>query len=321
MCDCKECNKQFKRTSDLSKHIGIFHKDTKEYYDKWIKKENEGICKICGNESKFRNLTHGYNNVCNNKKCLSSFKYNNLRNGMIKKYGNYASSLIQELKEKQKNTCIIKYGSKSSLSSEKIRNKIEATNLKKYGVKNVSCNIYIRNKIEATNLKKYGVKNVFQSEEIKKKIKITNIERYGVSYYLELEKIKQQNMFNKYGVLFAQQNKDIHIKQQINSCKIKKYKNSEIYYRGSFEYDFLEKYNFLTIQNGPSIKYKYKNKIRIYHSDFMIKDLKLIIEIKNSYLAKRDKNILIAKKKAVESIGIKFIMIIDKNYTEFETLI
>lgn len=57
------------------------------------------------------------------------------------------------------------------------------------------------------------------------------------------------------------------------------------------------------------------------HSDFLIPSKNLIVECKNSYLAKRDKNILIKKKKASLREGFKWIMIIDKNYSKFEKII
>lgn len=319
MYKCNECNKSFKRLCDLSKHINKFHNGIEEYYDKWVKKEKEGYCKICGDKAKFNTLGKGYFNICEKNDCKNKFKYNNLHNGMIKKYGKHASSQIKELKEKQQQTNIQKYGSISPLGSKKIRNKIERTNLNKYGTKNVSSNASIKKKKEETNLIKYGVKNVFSNDIIKNNIKNTMLKRYGVDSYLKLEDVKKQNIFNKYGVYYAQQNNDIHIKQQISSCKVKKYKN--VYYRGSYELDFLEKYyDKYSIINGPSIQYKYKSKNRIYHSDFLIEDLNLIVEIKNSYLAFRDKKILSKKEKASKVLGFNFIMIIDKDYTQFEKM-
>ena len=43
----------------------------------------------------------------------------------------------------------------------------------------------------------------------------------------------------------------------------------------------------------------------------------LIIEIKNSYHAQRDKLQLIAKKQTILNKGYNYIMIVDKDYSEF----
>ena len=59
-----------------------------------------------------------------------------------------------------------------------------------------------------------------------------------------------------------------------------------IYYRGSFEKDFLDKFSDkFEIKQGLSFKYIINEKNRTYHSDFFIPSLNLIVEIKNSYLA------------------------------------
>ena len=46
-----------------------------------------------------------------------------------------------------------------------------------------------------------------------------------------------------------------------------------------------------------------------------------IIEIKNSYLALKDKNGIEAKEKATLAKGFNYIMIVNKNYIEFKKLI
>jgi hypothetical protein len=319
MYKCLECSREFVKPEGLSKHINLNHGSCEEYYKKWLKENNEGNCKICGNTTEFRNLTHGYKNVCSSKECLNKFKYIKLKEGMLKKYSTHASVYVEEIKNKQINTCIDKYGVSNPLSSEKIQNKIRKTNIKKYGFANCLSSPEIRNKIEETNLKKYGVRNAAQNPAVKLKIKNSMMRNHGVESYLSKKKEKKDGMIKKYGVEYAQQNKEIHTKQQISSCKLKKYQDSNIYYRGKYELDFLEKYliQYPDIINGPSIKYMYKSKNRIYHSDFYIPSKNLIVEIKNSYLYNRDKNIIKAKEKACIENGYYYIIIIDKDYSSF----
>lgn len=110
--------------------------------------------------------------------------------------------------------------------------------------------------------------------------------------------------------------------------RIKKYKNTEIYYQSSFEYDFLElceKNTILSrISNGSSFNFinddmQYGHR---YMSDFCF-DNKYEIEIKSSYIFKKQGGIkvLMAKKNAVESADKKYIFILDKDYSEFLDII
>jgi hypothetical protein len=207
---CKECGKSYDRFCELSKHIGLHH-NKRDYYDKYLKKEGEGICPICKNETLYLDRwDRGYNKTCS-KNCANKLR-------------------MQQLEK----TCI----------------------------------------------KKYGVKN-------------------------------------------AQQDKNIFEKQQHHSYYSKKYKNTNVYYRALYELDFLEKYfnTYSDIQNGPTIKYKFNRKSKIYFPDFYIPSLNLIIECKNSYLAKKDKNIIAAKKKATITNGFNYIMITNKRYNRFEKLV
>jgi len=101
---------------------------------------------------------------------------------------------------------------------------------------------------------------------------------------------------------------------------IKRYKDTNITYQGSYEYDFLEKFYkiFPDIKNGLSFNYYFDNKIRIYYSDFFIPSLNLIVEIKNSYLFNKCKEEIISKESAVRLAGYDYIIIIDKHYKRFK---
>ena len=72
---CQICNKDFKI---LGRHIRSFHSlMPKEYYDKYLKKENEGICVVCGRQTLYsRNIKRGYHIFCS-VNCGASY-YGNL---------------------------------------------------------------------------------------------------------------------------------------------------------------------------------------------------------------------------------------------------
>jgi hypothetical protein len=103
---------------------------------------------------------------------------------------------------------------------------------------------------------------------------------------------------------------------------MKIYKNTKIYYQGTYELDFLEKYykKFPDIERAPTIHFIFEEHNKVYYPDFYIPSKNLIIEIKNSYLAKKDKKKLESKKQSVKKLGYNYIMIIDKNYSEFNKL-
>jgi hypothetical protein len=157
--------------------------------------------------------------------------------------------------------------------------------------------------IKQSNLKKYGVENVFQREDIKKKSKQTNLKKYGVENISQLDRIK--------------------IIKNEKCCKtafkFKNFKNTNLYYQGLYELDFLEKYydKYPDIQRAPTIRYTFNNKNRIYFPDFYIPSLNLIVECKNSYLADRDKEKIKAKEISTKNSGYKYSIIINKNYSEF----
>src|ERR1035437_7910275 len=131
---------------------------------------------------------------------------------------------------------------------------------KKYGVKSVFELIEIKEKSKQTMIKKYGVEYAGQSEEIKKKKVETCLENNGVKYPQQSEKIREKGKITckeKYGVEYNVQNKEIHEKQLKSGYRFKRFKDTDIWYQGSFEFDFLEKHldKFPNILRGPSIKY------------------------------------------------------------------
>jgi len=295
--ECLECSKVFSAKNGWSKHISTFH-DPQKYYDKWILSNNDDTCQICGNKNIFISAGKGYKNGCSRNHIIR-INHNKIEESLIKKYG-----------------------VKSSLSLNK--NRIVGM-IKKYGVKNAGELDFIKEKIKKTNLYKYGVENPYQSEIFKKKIRETNLQKYGVEYPTQSYDIRQKikESFKKsYNCEYALQNPEFFKKQQEYSRYSRKFKESNVYYRSSYEFDFLYRYyDKYKIINGPTTRYLYNGKNKIYYPDFLLPELNLIVEIKSSYLAVNDHEILVCKEKAIKKMGYNFIMIINKNYIEFEKLL
>lgn len=70
---CAICNKKFETIKSLQTHISHGHKiNSKVYYDKYLKKEKEGIC-YCGKKTNYKSMSVGYHIYCSIK-CQSNSK-------------------------------------------------------------------------------------------------------------------------------------------------------------------------------------------------------------------------------------------------------
>lgn len=58
MIECKLCGQKFNKSLQLTTHIQFHHKEfnSKLYYDKFFKKEYEGLCKTCGKQTLFTGI-------------------------------------------------------------------------------------------------------------------------------------------------------------------------------------------------------------------------------------------------------------------------
>lgn len=265
-------------------------------------------------------------------------------NTNLEKYGVKNSLLNDNIKNKSEKTLKLKYGNKKYMKTDDFKLKSKQTMIEKYGVEIPIFNDIIKEKIKNTNIERYGCKFPFNSEEIMNKISNIKFDKYGDENYNNREKyiktclnrygvenpMQNENIrnklsniiFEKYGVYYPAQNRDIYNKMIENGYLVKEYKNTEIFYQGEYEYDFLSKfYKKIEIKKHKSIKYIFNDKECIYYPDFYFEKLNLIIEIKSSYWYEYylDKNL--AKEKACKEQGYNFIFIIDKDYSLFNKLI
>ena len=340
---CEECGDKFSSRENLSKHVKHHNMSVKNYYKKWILEEGDDKCKICGNDiplnrkycsikckrkgagikssetfkKKRDKIKQSYKFIC--KECDDKFETSiKLNNHIIKIHGkiNYYDKWLKTPEEDKCREC----GNKTEFTG-RIAGKYSGYRL----CCSKKCkNIYNYKERSKTNIKKYGVENVFQSKEIKEKIKQSCLKKYGVDHNMKCDKGKQEymnSMNEKYGVDWPLQNKNILEKNQKSAKTLKQYKNTDLWYQGSYELDFLEKYydKFPDIKRGPSIKYKFKDKNKVYHSDFIIPSLNLIIEIKSSWTLNVDEEINEKKKASIKS-GFKYLMILDKAYFDLKAL-
>lgn len=227
-----------------------------------------------------------------------------------------------------------KYCSFKCLPNNWNQTKIKETVKNKYNIDVISKLDYIKEKISKKNKQNY----LLNKTEIYNKFQKTCIDRYGeIPMRLDYFKNKQKlSMLNKYGVEHPSQLKKNRNKSSLrmidnNSLytfkeyyRIKKYKKTSLYYQSSYEYDFLkhcENKNILDIISNGNVYYKTNNKRML--TDFFINNFNTEIEIKSTYILNKQGGYdsLNDKRNTVEKNGKKYIIILDKNYNEFNDIL
>lgn len=221
---CKICNEEFSDNNLLSNHLcSKHHISSRTYYDTYIKKEDEGICETCGNETKYISMTEGYRRFCCNscaqlsKSVQEKYKetcrkkygadhysstgmwLESIKKTNMEKYGVEFAPQSEELKKKQAQTFMKKYGTVQYSQTDECKEKVAQTNTEKYGKPYLMQVDDFKNKSKQTCIEKYGHENVSQVQEIQERKIKTNRERYGVDWFSNSEKTKQ-TCIEKYGV-------------------------------------------------------------------------------------------------------------------------
>lgn len=307
-------------------------------HTKSIEMRGKYICEKCVLEKiKKTNLDrYGVTRYNNREKCIRTNK---------EKYGVENVSQSEEIKDKKKETNLKNWGVENVFQSELIKDKMRETNLEKYGVEHPLQNAELLEKSKQTclknngvkfptkskrilkirnknNMNKFGVEHYTQTDEYKMRVKETNFKKYGSEWYMSSDDFKGKSIntnLERYGVEYVMQNEDIFMKMQISGQKAKKHEETGLYYRGTYEKDFLDlcyREN-ICIEQGIRLHYKHENKNVYYFSDFYLREKNLVIEIKSKYYYNKYLDMNLAKMKCTKKLGYKFIFIIDKNYDKF----
>lgn len=288
---CKICNKSFNNIYSFVSHIKNVHKPltAKLYYDKFLKKETEGICPECGKPTKFKSITCGYKRFCSNncsrhspetrekykQTCIARYgvdstnKLSSMKDKAkqtnLEKYGTEYASQSEEFKARSRKTCLEKYGSEHSITSQNNIEKTKQTCLKRYGVNHYSKSADFKEKFKKTCQERYGVNAPAQCPEIYQKVKNTCLEKYGYENVSRNEVIKEQireTNIEKYGVYNPMLNPEIQQKR-IDTCIEKYGVPSYLEYSNFREQSIktcLEKYGVEYIGQSHEIQKKRKQK-------------------------------------------------------------
>ena len=216
--------------------------------------------------------------------------------------------------------------------------KIDITVKERYNVDNVSFLDDVKNKISNSNKENYK----YNKKEIVEKFSTTCLERFGVDFPVKSSDVQDKmkiTYFKNLGVdhpsklLINRQNSSKRMIKNnsefnfTNCYNIKKYKETELYYQSTYEYHFLEyceKNNILDrVKNGNIYNFLPEESDYGFRTitDFCIDDTE--IEIKSKYILEKQGGYFVIdkKRKAVESAGKKYLLILDKKYSEFEKII
>lgn len=309
---CLICNKDCKR---LGKHVLVHNLNAKSYYDKYLKKDNEGICPMCGKPTPFLGISIGYQKHCSarcgldNPETRENFEQSMLKNHGVK-YSSQSKELLAKSKQtkkerynnenfnnrdKAKQTCLDRYGTDSAARLDSTKEKIKQTNLKRRGVEHVLQDKKIiqkgkntklekygsetynnQEKSKQTCLKKYGTEHVLQAKEVREKIETTNLERYNTKCTLQSDKVRQQL------IDYYQTNYGVNwyvetdeFKEKSKQTTLSKDDSIDTKWRSKFEDTLIQ-----AIQSVSKTKVTHNNKKIIYPKelDIYLPELKIAIE-------------------------------------------
>jgi hypothetical protein len=285
---CKVCDEQFKNLKSLSSHLNIKHNlNSKDYYDKYLKKNGEGECSVCGKETTFRGCGDGYLKTCSIK-CASLDKDYRKKRSDLKKGKKQSEETIQkrvkntnQVKKElnRKNTMLNRYGVDNPTKIEEIKTKISD---KLTGVKHERTDEWQKNIINSKRQNNTLKHNTETKNKIKKSLS---------KYYSEnLDREKYITTLNNVK----------HLSGWYNN----------LYFRSSLELSFLINYSTKTFTSCEvkeySIRYIHNDKIKTYFPDYT--DGKFIYEIKPTSLLEYGVN-PIKIQKAKEIFGDTYFVI------------
>lgn len=300
-CDCGYCDDRPSFYRNVFKKYASGHDNPKFKEEQYIKKFGNPLCKTCGCPVRFH---RGVPNTYCSPTCLPS-NWN---------------------QDKVKKTIKEKYNVDNVMEVEEFKNKVRIFNKGLWG-NNYEDQL---NKFKKISLDKYGVEFPSQSEVVKERQRETMMRNYGVSHYSKTDKFRHESS-NRMLINNPMKDPITVLKCITTSSKnnkwnsvCKQYKSTDLHYQSSYEYDFLElceKLNVLNLIKKPP-SFKYLNKKSYHFPDYLFND-ELIIEIKSTWILNIQGGIELIneKRKSVEGKNYKYLLILNKEYTQFEKLI
>lgn len=128
---CVICNNSYYR---FIKHLKNEHNiSDKEYYDTYIKTEDEGICLVCGKPTKYISFSRGYQKHC--KSCGSTLgQLKRYKNAEERKKKNSCKKRFENLEERQRISTAVKNSKifQAKIHSEEYSKKMHEILIERY---------------------------------------------------------------------------------------------------------------------------------------------------------------------------------------------
>lgn len=247
---CVVCEFDSDNSNKFRSHLLYTHKiKTKEYYDQYLKKENEGFCNYCGKPTKFKGLTRG---------------------GYCKHCCVRCSSLDPEVQAKNAETNIRLYGTANVYASSIIKEKIKQTNLEKYGVEHPMKLAELRNTQLASKTKYERNRQFEKDNDCTEKAILT--EKYGWGWY-------QAKIITP--IFMSDNGANVSFYRNSDIPKIEEWIEATIHNnRSHIELELLQYVQ--SIYSG-TIKHDCKSVISPKEIDIYLPDIKLGIEFNGTY--------------------------------------
>jgi hypothetical protein len=287
--NCCICKEEFDNNKKFAKHRLFKHNlNLKDYYDKFLKKENDGVCLICKKQTNFDKKNNSYMKTCSHK-CGGIFFRKNLKNDIEKfeKFKNKVSEHRKKWWKSLSNEELKKHLSKIKISLNEYISKLSSEQKKeKYGFLNKlneqEKENFIKNKMLSTGSHKWW-KTV--SEEEKKKVyekrRKTNIKNNNLIDRKKLDVFEKYEIYkrevqHKSNITFKKYKKEI----DPNNLRGKGYQLDHIY---SISTGFKNKIdpNILSIKENLRILSSFDNNSKNNKCD--ISKNKLLLIFKENY--------------------------------------
>ena len=263
---CKFCEVSFDSPRALIKHINGAHRtSSQEYYDTFLRKENEGKCPVCSGATSYRGFSKGYLTYCSNScrgECSENRHKISLAKIGVKQSDEHIrkrlNSTDQKMKEETKrNTLLERYGVTNPSQLEQVRTRISEVHK---GSKKPRTSSHQNNIIHSKTING----TLAHSEATKKKIS------EAIQKSKKMQKAKELGLFVTSG----------------NNSKTLNGKFKNIHFRSSYELSFLLEMHLANIEvvsaenNLYRIQYEYNGKKSYYYPDFFVPSKNCLIEIK-----------------------------------------
>ena len=285
---CKICKKQFDTYKKLARHIKDYHKMTsQQYFDLYLATDdNNHLCPICGNETKFINLNLGYHKTCCHT-CHSILQNNNYSNEELeiintKRKTTWNNKDLTNYKQLQSDIQTNRWSNYSEEERQIIKNK------QKDGFLNMSVEAK-ENQIKKISIKQQQYMNNLTEEQLtilKTKISdglkqyYTNLSKEEKELFRQSCKDRMNNMSEeKKQLMRKHQSESLQNKSKEEWAVIKQKEHQTRQKNGTFNTSKPEDncYNLL-LTKFEVVNRNYKSKEYPYLCDFYIPSLNLYIE-------------------------------------------